>query len=175
MAILPIYEIPHPILRKKAEPVLVVDEAIKTIVRNMTETMYHDDGAGLAAPQVGISKRIMVMDLSYSRENEYPHGLFPLCAINPEIIEKSEETVSIKEGCLSVPGQYIELPRSKKIKVRSLDKNGKEQIHECEDLFAICMQHEMDHLDGILTVDRLSPLKRDIVIRKIQKLKRSRM
>lgn len=175
MAILPIYETPHPILRKKCEPIAIVDDSIRKIVQDMTETMYHDSGAGLAAPQVGISKRILVMDLKYDEETEYPRGLFPLCAINPEIIERSEETCSRKEGCLSVPEQYIEITRSASVTVKSLDKNGKEQVHHCTNLFAVCMQHEIDHLDGKLTVDYLSPLKRELVMRKIQKLKRNKM
>lgn len=175
MAILPIYETPHPILRKKCEPVTIVDDSIHKIVQDMTETMYHDHGAGLAAPQVGISKRILVMDLSYDEDMQYPKGLFPLCAINPEITEKSEETCSRKEGCLSVPEQYIEVTRPAFVTVKSLDKNGNEQIHHCSGLFAVCMQHEIDHLDGKLTIDYLTPLKREMIMRKIQKLKRNKM
>lgn len=175
MAILPIYETPHPILRKKSEPVERVDDSVRKIVDDMIETMYHDNGAGLAAPQVGISKRILVMDLHFDEETEYPEGLFPLCVINPQILKKSIDTCFREEGCLSVPEQYIEVTRAKEVTVRSLDRNGKEQVHKCSGLFAVCMQHEIDHLDGKLIVDYLTPLKREIVMRKIQKLKRNKM
>jgi len=175
MAILPLYETPHPILRKKCASVEKIDDSVGKIVDDMIETLYHDNGAGLAAPQVGISLRILVMDLGYDRENDYPKGLFPLCAINPEIIAKSEKLCTGKEGCLSVPEQYIDVTRHASVTVKSLDKNGVEQIHECTGLFAVCMQHEIDHLDGKLMIDYLSTLKRDTIMRRIQKLKRSKL
>jgi peptide deformylase len=175
MAILPLYATPHPILRKKSLAVELVDDSIRTIVSDMIATMYHDNGIGLAAPQVGISKRILVMDLDDNDDGNHPKGFFPLCVINPEIIAKSKETATQKEGCLSVPEQYIEVTRPAEITVKFLDKNGKEQILECKGLMARCMQHEMDHLDGKLTIDYLSPLKRDTVLRKIAKLKRDKM
>lgn len=175
MAILPLYETPHPILRKKCEPVTIIDDSIREIVQDMIETMYHDHGAGLAAPQVGISKRILVMDLSFDENIEYPKGLFPLCAINPEIIEKSQETASREEGCLSIPEQRIKVTRAASVTVKSLDKNGKEQVHHCTGIFAVCMQHEIDHLNGVLTIDYLTPLKREMILQKIQKLKRIRL
>jgi peptide deformylase len=176
MAILPLYTTPHPILRKKGIKVELVDDAIRTIVNDMIETMYHDNGIGLAAPQVGISKRILVMDLDDNDDDKSrPKGFFPLCVINPEIISKSTEVCMQKEGCLSVPEQYIEVTRPAEITLKFLDKNGKEQILECKGLMSRCMQHEMDHLDGKLTIDYLSPLKRDTALRKIAKLKRDKM
>ncbi len=176
MSILPIHIVPDPVLRKKCQLVHIVDDSVRKLLDDMLETMYYDNGIGLAAPQVGISKRILVMDLDDNDDDKNrPKGFFPLFIINPEIISKSEETCSAKEGCLSVPEQYIDVTRPKEVIVKSLDRNGREQIYECTGHFARCMQHEIDHLDGKLSLDYVSSIKRDVLMRKIQKLKRYKM
>lgn len=164
MPILEIHEYPDPILKKKSDPVAKVDASVQRLIRDMLETMYDAPGVGLAAPQVGVSRRIIVIDTS--REGEDPR---PFCMVNPEVTWASEETCDYKEGCLSVPEQYADVTRPKQVRVRYLDQNGKQQEIEAEGLLATVVQHEIDHLNGILFVDRLSPLKRKMVLRKLEK------
>lgn len=166
MAKLKVYEHPHPILKKKALKVEKVDDELRKFLDDMLETMYEAVGVGLAAPQVGVSQRIVVIDAD--RDDEGNHGL-PQYFVNPEIIWKSEEKVICEEGCLSVPGQRAEVERFEKVRVRYLDYNGKEQEILAEDFLAIVIQHELDHLDGILYIDRISRLKRNILLKKLQK------
>lgn len=162
MGILSILEFPDPRLRTVAEPVKVVDKAIKSLVDDMLETMYEAHGVGLAATQVDQHKRIIVIDTSEDKNN-------PLCLINPEIIEQTGEEES-DEGCLSVPGIFELVKRAEEIKVKALDRKGKSFELQTGGLLAVCIQHEMDHLLGKLFVDYLSPLKRQRIKKKMNKL-----
>jgi len=166
MARLPILEYPDPRLRIRAEPVTKVDADIRRFVEDLLETMYAAPGIGLAATQVDVHKRILVCDVSADRTE--PH-----CLINPEILS-SEGTTNSEEGCLSVPEFYDYIDRAAKIKVRALDRDGKPFELEAEGLLAVCIQHEMDHLEGKLFVDYLSELKRERLKKKaVKKAKRS--
>jgi peptide deformylase len=151
MAKLRILEFPDPRLRKRAAPVEVVDESLRQLIDDMFETMYEAPGIGLAATQVDVHRRLLVADVS--QEKDQPHVL-----INAEILEKDGSAVT-EEGCLSVPGYYEEVERAEHIKVRYLDRDGNEQESEFEGLLAVCVQHEMDHLEGKLFVDYLSEVK----------------
>ncbi|WP_076417383.1 MULTISPECIES: peptide deformylase [Colwelliaceae] len=162
MAILSVLRFPDERLRTKATQVTEVNDNIKSIVDDMFETMYDENGVGLAATQVDIHQQIVVMDVSENKEN-------PLVFINPEIIAKSEETLINEEGCLSVPGHYAKVDRHTKVTVKALDVNGKEFTLDGEELLAICIQHELDHLKGVLFVDYLSPLKRQRIKKKLEK------
>lgn len=169
MAKLTILTAPDPRLRIKAEPVLQVDDAVCRLMDDMIETMYADDGCGLAATQVGINKRVVVFDLS----EVYP--ALPLTKmVNPEIIWRSKETQSEVEGCLSVPEQSAVVRRSKAIKVTYLDEHNQHQEIEGEGVLAACLQHEIEHLDGVLYIDHLSSLKRQLLIQRSQKFKKTR-
>ncbi|AFP85288.1 peptide deformylase [secondary endosymbiont of Ctenarytaina eucalypti] len=164
MSLLQVLRYPDERLRKVAAFVPNVNDTVRSIVDNMFGAMYAKDGIGLAATQVDIHQRIIVIDLSENRDRR-------LVLINPELLEKSGET-GIEEGCLSIPAYRSFVPRAKKIKVRALDRNGNNFELEAEDLLAICIQHEMDHLMGRLFVDYLSPLKRQRIREKIKKLAR---
>ncbi len=161
MALLPILHYPDPRLRKKAQPVKQVDASIRQIVDDMFETMYDAPGVGLAATQVNIHKRIVVIDVS-EEKNE------PLCFINAEIIEK-EGSKETEEGCLSIPEYFAPVKRAERVKVRALDKEGELFEMEADGLLAVCIQHELDHLQGKVFVDYLSPLKQTRVRKKMQK------
>lgn len=162
MGILTILEFPDERLRKKASPVHKVDDSIKKLVDDMLETMYESNGVGLAATQVNVHQRVIVIDVSEEKDA-------PLCLINPEIISKDGEEES-SEGCLSVPGFFEKVTRAQHIKVKALDKNGKSFELEATELLAVCVQHEMDHLEGKLFVDYISPLKRQRIKKKLQKI-----
>ncbi len=164
MAKLEILHYPDKRLRTVAEPVDVVDDSIRNLVEDMLETMYAAPGIGLAATQVDVHKRVLVMDLSEDKND-------PLCLINPEII-KSEGIEQTEEGCLSVPDIFETVERAERVVVKALDKDGKELTLEADGLLAVCIQHEMDHLEGNLFVDYLSPLKQMRVKKKIQKARR---
>lgn len=164
MTKLTILEFPDPRLRKKAAPVEVVDENIRELIDNMLETMYAAPGIGLAATQVDVHKRVLVADVSSDRSA--PHAL-----INPTILEKDGVAVT-EEGCLSVPGYYEEVERAEHIRVRFLNRDGDEVELEVEGLLAVCIQHEIDHLDGKLFVDYLSQLKRTRIRKKLEKEQR---
>ena len=151
-------------LRTIAKPVTDVNDEIRAIVENMFETMYKEEGIGLAAPQVNIHQRIITIDLDSENPNR-------IVLINPEILESSGET-GIEEGCLSIPGFRGLVPRKEKVKVKALDRNGEEFILEADGLLAICIQHEIDHLNGVLFVDYLSPLKRNRIKEKLLKLQK---
>lgn len=169
MSVLELYEYPHPILEQKAESVLKVDADIQKFLDDMLETMYASRGVGLAAPQVGVSKRIIVIDAEQKEvDGEYRQGN-PMYLVNPEIVYKSEETILFCEGCLSVPKQSADVERHYAIKGRYLDYNGKAQEIEAEDYLAVVLQHEIDHLDGILYIDRISRLKRNMLLKKLEK------
>ena len=164
MAKLKILEFPDPRLRTKAVPVMAVDEDLRTLILDMFETMYEAPGIGLAATQVDVHKRLLVTDVSPDRSEPY-------VLINPEIVEKDGVTVT-DEGCLSVPGYYESVERAEHIRVRFLDRNGDETEMEAEGLLAVCIQHEMDHLDGKLFVDYLSEAKRQRIRKKLEKERR---
>lgn len=167
MALLTILEVPNPLLKKKSEPVAQVDDDIRKLTDDMLETMYEAPGIGLAAPQVGVLKRIVVIDVSRENEPRRPYRM-----INPVIIDRSEERVMHDEGCLSVPEQYAEVERAKSVTVRYTDENGKERELHAEGLLAIAVQHELDHLDGKLFIDHLSKVKRDMIVRRVEKERR---
>ncbi|WP_043290925.1 peptide deformylase [Pseudoxanthomonas spadix] len=168
MALLPILEFPDPRLRTRAVPVTaerVAEPAFQTLLDDMFETMYQAPGIGLAASQVDVHQRFMVIDVSEEKNT-------PQVFINPEIVDKSGEQVC-QEGCLSVPGIFADVTRAEAITVRFLDRTGAAQELQVEGLLAVCIQHELDHLDGKLFVDYLSPLKREMVRKKLAKAKRS--
>jgi peptide deformylase len=159
---------PDPFLRQKSTNVEEVNDEIRKLMNDMLETMYHAPGIGLAAIQVGIPKRVIVIDLSRAEEEKKP-----LYFINPEIITNSDNNAAYEEGCLSVPGQFAEISRPDKCKVKYLDYNGKAKILDAQGLLATCLQHEIDHLEGILFIDYLSKLKKGMIIKKLSKQKKS--
>ena len=164
MAKRPILLLPDPRLRAVADPVEKVDDGIKALAQDMLDTMYDAPGIGLAGPQIGEMKRIIVMDLS--RDDE-PND--PIVMINPEITGMSDEVVTTEEGCLSIPEVYYDVERPADITVRYTDLDGKTVERDADDRLAVCIQHELDHLDGVLYIDYLSRLKRDRVLKKFAK------
>ena len=168
MAIKKILTEPDPFLREKSKKVEIVNDEIRSLMDDMLDTMYAAPGIGLAAIQIGVPKRVIVIDLAREDEKKTP-----LYFVNPEIISNSDTDSSYEEGCLSVPGQFAEISRPNKCKVKVLNYNGVEQILETEGLLATCIQHEMDHLEGILFIDHLSKLKKNMIIKKLSKHKKS--
>lgn len=164
MAKLRILEFPDPRLRKKAVLVEVVDDPLRQLIDDMFETMYEAPGIGLAATQVDVHRRLLVADVSQEKDE-------PQVLINPEILERDGSAIT-EEGCLSVPGYYEEIERAEHIKVRYLDRDGNEQESEYEGLLAVCVQHEIDHLDGKLFVDYLSEIKRQRIRKRLEKDRR---
>ena len=169
MALLPILTAPDPRLKKKSLPVETVDAGVRQLMDDMLETMYEAPGIGLAAPQVGVLKRVVVLDID--REDTKTGPLF---MANPEIVEASDEDVSYEEGCLSVPDHYSDVVRPATVTVRYLDRDGKVQNLACDGLLATCVQHEIDHLDGVLFIDHISALKRNMILRKLLKARKER-
>ncbi len=167
MSVKKIFTIPDPILKKKSLPIKNVDSSVKKLMDDMLETMYAAPGIGLAAVQVGVLKRVVVIDLS-KKEEKKP----PLFFVNPEIISTSEEQVSYEEGCLSIPNQFAEIKRPNRCHVKYLDYNGKKKDLKADGLLATCIQHEIDHLNGILFIDYLSKLKKDLILKKVIKQKK---
>jgi peptide deformylase len=189
MAILPIIETPDPYLRQKSSAVDAVDNDLRALIADMFETMYAAPGIGLAAIQIGVPKRLLVIDLQEPAEAEVhddgsvpsgngPEGeegppvRNPMVFINPEILSASETVQTYNEGCLSVPEIYAEVERPDHIRARWLDEHGKAHEEELDGMLAICLQHEMDHLEGILFIDYLSRLKRDMILRKLAKARK---
>ena len=164
MAIRPILTVPNPVLKQVSKPVPEVTDAVRTLMDDMLETMYAAPGIGLAAIQIGEPVNVIVMDLA--REGEKPN---PQYFVNPEILEAAEETKPYEEGCLSVPEVYEEVERPARVKLRYLDYHGQEVVEWAEGLYATCIQHEMDHLKGVLFIDYLSRLKKQRAIKKVQK------
>ena len=164
MAIKKIIKIPDPVLRKVSKPVTAINSEVKKLMNDMLETMYAAPGIGLAAVQIGILKRIIVIDLSKEGEKKEP-----LFIVNPEIISKSKELISYEEGCLSIPNQFAEVKRPSACKVTFLDYEGKKKEINADGLLATCIQHEVDHLNGILFIDHLSKLKKDLILKKTKK------
>ncbi len=158
---------PDPILRKKSENLEKVDNDLKKLMDDMLETMYAAPGIGLAAVQIGILKRLIVIDIS--KDNEKKNPLF---LINPEITFKSKNTSSYEEGCLSLPGQFAEIERPAECHLNYIDYNGKKKKLKADGLLATCIQHEIDHLNGVLFIDYLSKLKKDMIIKKLAKHKK---
>ncbi len=154
---------PHPLLKQKAQPVKAVDDSIRTLVKDLFESMYAADGVGLAAPQIGVLKNVIVLDTT-PRQPEAK----PVAMINPEILELNGQTV-YREGCLSIPGEAEDVERALTITVRYLDEQGAEQVLKTDGLLAIAVQHETDHLKGIMFVDHISALKREIVRKRMKK------
>jgi peptide deformylase len=175
MAILPILEAPDPRLRVKSTPVETVDDDLRSLIADMFETMYDAPGIGLAAVQIGVPKRVLVIDLQDREGGEETDEPVrnPLVFINPEIYEPSEELSVYNEGCLSVPEQFAEVERPAAIHARWLDEQGVAHDEKIEGLLATCLQHEMDHLEGILFIDHLSRLKREMILKKLKKEKRA--
>ena len=164
MSLLTILEFPDPRLRKKAAPVTVVDEALRRIIDDMFETMYEAPGIGLAATQVNIHKRLLVLDISEEKNQ-------PMVFINPKIVARDGKQV-YQEGCLSLPNIYADVTRYNQITVEALDRNGQPFTLEADGLLAVCIQHEMDHLIGKVFVDHLSPLKRALAEKKLAKMRK---
>ncbi len=163
MAFIPIITIPDPVLRKVAAPVTEVTDGVRQLLTDMAETMYDAPGIGLAAPQINVSERLIVMDCG---KDETPE-LFKM--INPEIISRSDEFAVLEEGCLSIPDQKADVKRPAIVEVKYTDIAGGEQRLTCEGLLAACVQHEVDHLDGVLFIDHISRLKRDMIVRRFMK------
>lgn len=173
MAVLPIVEVPDPRLRLVSRPVETVDDSTRRLVADMIETMYAAHGIGLAAIQVGVDQRVLVIDLQEERDAEDKPVRAPVAYINPEILSVSDELSVYNEGCLSIPEQYAEVARPAQCRVRWLDEQGASHEADMDGLLATCMQHEIDHLNGVLFIDHLSRLKRDMVMKKLAKLRKS--
>ena len=159
---------PNKILREKSLKVEQVDKDLQTLMDDMLETMYAAPGIGLAAIQVGVPKRVIVLDLA---KKDSPKN--PMCFVNPEIIEKSKTNSTYEEGCLSVPGQFAEIDRPDKCYIKYLDYHGQPKEIKAEGMLATCIQHEIDHLEGILFIDYLSKLKKSMIVKKLSKQKRA--
>jgi peptide deformylase len=169
MTIKPLILLPDPVLRQKSEPVERIDSDVDRLVADMLETMYDAPGIGLAAIQIGIPRRLLVIDVSKEDEERNP-----LVFINPEIVATSDARSTYEEGCLSIPDYYAEVERPASATVRHLDREGKERTTEAEGLLATCLQHEIDHLNGVLFIDYISKLKRDMVVKKFTKMARQK-
>ena len=168
MAIREILVVPNPVLKEVSQPVAKVDDELRALMDDMLETMYDAPGIGLAAIQIGVPKRVIVMDISGPDEEKAPRYF-----VNPEIVWSSEDTAPYEEGCLSIPDIYDEVERPARVKLKYLNYQGEEVIEDAEGLFAVCIQHEMDHLQGVLFIDHLSRLKRDRAVAKVKKQARA--
>ena len=169
MTIRPIFETPDPVLRQISRPVETFDDELRTLVADMFDTMYDAPGIGLAAVQVGVPVRLLVIDLQEPEEEDGEPVRDPRVFINPEVLWHSDSEVPYTEGCLSVPEQYAEVMRPDRIRARWNDEQGQVHEEEIDGLLAVCLQHEMDHLNGVLFIDHLSKLKRDMVLKKLAK------
>ena len=169
MTIKPLIILPDPILRQVSKPIETIDGEVKKLAEDMLETMYDAPGIGLAAIQIGVARRMLVLDVSKEGEDKKP-----LVFINPEIVAATDARSVYEEGCLSIPDYYAEVERPAAITVKHLDRDGKEQVTEADGLLATCLQHEIDHLNGVLFIDHISKLKREMVIRKFTKAAKMR-
>ncbi|MCD2185128.1 peptide deformylase [Rhizobium sp. GN54] len=169
MTIKPLIILPDPILREVSSPLEAINDETRRLADDMLETMYDAPGIGLAAIQIGVPRRMLVLDVSKDGDEKTP-----LVFINPEIVASSDARSVYEEGCLSIPDYYAEVERPATISVRYLDRDGKEQTIDADGLLATCLQHEIDHLDGVLFIDHISKLKRDMVIRKFTKAAKTR-
>lgn len=172
MAILPIIEAPDPLLRRKSAPVEEFTPELQTLIDDMFETMYAAPGIGLAAIQVGVPKRLLVIDLQEPEEEGGDPVRRPMVFINPEILDSSDTLQTYNEGCLSVPEMYAEVDRPDRVRARWLDRDGTRREEALDGLLGICLQHEMDHLEGVLFIDHLSRLKRDMILKKLAKARK---
>ncbi|QLF69224.1 peptide deformylase [Peteryoungia desertarenae] len=170
MSIRPLIILPDPLLRQTSAPIERFDDDLQKLADDMLETMYDAPGIGLAGIQIGVPRRILVIDVSKEGEDKQP-----LVIINPEILTSSDERSVYEEGCLSIPDYYAEVERPAKVTVKSLDRHGKEQLLEADGLLATCLQHEIDHLNGVLFIDYISRLKREMVIKKFTKAAKQRL
>ena len=168
MAIREILVVPDPVLKLVSQPVEKVDDDLRALMDDMLETMYDAPGIGLAAIQIGVPKRVIVMDIAGPDDPKAPRYY-----VNPEIVWSSEETAPYEEGCLSIPDIYDEVERPARVKLKYLNYQGEEVIEDADGLFAVCIQHEMDHLQGVLFIDHLSRLKRDRAVAKVKKQARA--
>lgn len=169
MTIKPLIILPDPVLRQLSKPVERVDDELRKLADDMLETMYDAPGIGLAAIQIGIPLRMLVIDLSKEGEEKAP-----MVVVNPEIVRSADERSVYEEGCLSIPDYYAEVERPATVRAKFLDRDGKQQEITAEGLLATCLQHEIDHLNGVLFIDHISKLKRDMVMRKFKKLAKDR-
>ncbi len=167
MSILPILTVPDPVLRQKSEPVERVDAGLRKLMDDMLETMYLAPGIGLSAIQVAVPKRIVIVDVARDKEKPAPHIL-----VNPEIVWLADEMVTTEEGCLSLPDHFAEVLRPAAAEIEFVDYHGKAQSLRAEGVLATCLQHEIDHLDGVLFVDHISARKRGMILRKLKEAKR---
>ena len=170
MTIKPLIILPDPLLRQQSKPVETVDSEIQRLADDMLETMYDAPGIGLAAIQIGVPRRMLVIDLSRDDEENKPQVF-----INPEILKVADEVSTYEQGCLSIPDYYAEVERPASLTVGYVDRDGKQQTVEADGLLATCLQHEIDHLNGVLFIDHISRLKRDMVIKKFTKLARAKV
>lgn len=167
MAAYSIIVAPDPRLKLKSKPVAQVDDELRKLMDDLLDTMHQAKGIGLAAPQIGIQKRLIVIDAA--REEEPPN---PICMANPQIVDVSEDDQVREEGCLSLPEQYSEVTRPESVRVRYIDRDNEKREMDANGILAVCIQHEIDHLDGILFVDHISALKRNMILRKLTKIKK---
>jgi peptide deformylase len=179
MALLPIIEVPDPLLRTQSAPVERTDDDLQRLISDMFETMYKAPGIGLAAVQVGITRRLLIIDLQEpdavpEGEEEGPPVKRPHVFINPEILHNSDARKTYNEGCLSIPDQYAEIERPDIVRARWTDEKGRTQEGEFDGLMSVCLQHEVDHLNGVLFIDHLSRLKRDMIVKKVVKSRKDR-
>ncbi|MBA3578093.1 MAG: peptide deformylase [Sphingomonas sp.] len=174
MSLLPIIEVPDQLLREQSAPVERVDDDLKRLIADMFETMYEAPGIGLAAVQVAVPRRLLIIDLQDPVEEDGDPVKDPHVFINPEILKASDARKSYNEGCLSIPDQYAEIERPDIVRARWLDQHGKSHEGEFDGLMSVCLQHEVDHLNGILFIDYLSRLKRDMIVKKVVKSRKDR-
>jgi len=165
MALRPVLQFPDPLLKRVSQPIAEITDEIRTLAADMLEVMYDEPGIGLAAPQVGEAIRLIVLDTDWTEEDA---ARSPIVVVNPEIVERDGK-ITWTEGCLSVPDYQADVERANRVRVRGLDLDGKPVDHEAEGLRAVCFQHEIDHLDGILFIDRISRLKRSLYVKRRQK------
>lgn len=173
MTILKILSAPHPVLKRKADHVDSVDDTIIKLIDDMLETMYHDNGVGLAANQVGVLKRIIVLDLGTSDDQEREADFYPLSFINPEIIHYSENKVCAQEGCLSLPDVFLDVERYESIEVKYINRHGEQKSLAAHGWLSRVIQHEIDHLNGVLSIDYLPFLKRSMTLKRLKKLQKA--
>ncbi len=172
MAVLPILTVPDPRLKQVSEPIAAVDDDIRALMDDMLDTMYDALGVGLAAIQIGVPKRVVVMDLTWGKQEDGSEGVRkPLYFANPEILWASDDIVPYEEGCLSVPEIYDAVDRPAKVRIRYLNRDNVSVEEEVDGLLAVCIQHELDHLNGIVFIDHLSRLKRERAVAKVRKIK----
>ncbi len=180
MSLLPIVTVPDPVLRAQSAPVERVDDDLQRLIGDMFETMYEAPGIGLAAIQVAVPRRLLVIDLQEpdpvaEGEEEGPPVKRPHVFINPEILHRSDARKTYNEGCLSIPDQYAEIERPDTVRARWTDQQGRTQEGEFGGLMSVCLQHEVDHLDGVLFIDHLSRLRRDMIVKKVVKARKDRL